>query len=91
MEFTHCAGEMQGAIHDATKKQIVHDTRSKCEFGNDLAESLEKNEQHKDEETLWQCLGLAEVTFTDEKNPTQLEMMDHTKFSKERNEKFRVY
>ena len=43
VEFTpHCAGKTQGATHDSVKKQITHDIRSKSEFGNDLAELLEK-------------------------------------------------
>ena len=92
VEFTpHCAGETQGAMHDTVKKQTIHDMRSKHKFGNDLVESLEKNSQHKDKETLWKHLGLAEVTITDKKNPTQLETMDHTKFVKERGKRFRVH
>ena len=87
MEFTpHCAGKTQGTTCDTVKKQIIHDVRSKHKFRNDLAELIENDNQHETKEELWKCLGFAEVTFVDKKNPTQLEPVDCTEFVKERNE-----
>ena len=89
VEFTpHCAGKTQGTTHDTVKKQIIHDIGSKCELGNDPAESIENNNQHKTKEDPWKHLGFADSTFVDKKNPTQLEPVDHTEFVKERNEQF---
>ena len=54
VEFApHCASENQDAVCDTVKKEVVHNIRGECKFGNDLAESLETGNQHKDKETLW--------------------------------------
>ena len=84
MEFTpHCAGKTQGATHDTVKKQILHDVQGKCKFGNDLAESLETDVEHKTKEGLWKHLGFDDVTIAKPDAPTQMEMADCTEFAKE--------
>ena len=35
-------------------------------------------------------MGFDEVAFVDENKPTQLELVDYTKFTKDRNKRFRV-
>ena len=92
IEFTpHYAGKAQGATCDTVKKQIVHEIRGKCECGNDLAESLDDDEKISAKEELWKKLGFAEETIVDENKPTQLELVRHTEFIKNQNERFRVY
>ena len=72
MEFTpHCAGKTQGATCDTVKKQIIHDIRGKCKFGNDLAELLETEVEHKTKEALWKHLNFDDVTIAKPDSPTQ--------------------
>ena len=86
VKFTpHCGGKTQGTTCDTVKKQIIHSVRSKCKFGNNLAEWIESNNQHKTKEDPWKHLGFADSVFENEDDPTQLELMDCTKFKKERN------
>ena len=76
---------------DTVKKQIAHDIRSKCKFGNDLAESSETETQHQKKEDLWMHLGFDEATIADGENPTQLELVDCTEFTKDRNKRFGMH
>ena len=73
------------------KKQIVHDIRGKCKFGNDLAESLETEVEHKTKEASWKHLNFSVVTMAKPDSPTQMETVDHTEFVKEQNERFCVH
>ena len=92
VEFvSHCTCENQGITHDTVKKEVAHDIKGEHKFGNDLAESLETGNQCKDKDSSWKHLGLAETTFVDNNNPTQLEIVDCMEFAKERNKRFRVH
>ena len=85
VEFTpHYAGKRQGATYDTVKKQIIHDIRQKYKFGNDLAESLEKNEKHEDKDDPHEKLGFTPVTIKDTANPTSIEMIEYTEYVKEK-------
>ena len=92
IEFTpHHTGKNQGTTCDTMKKQITHDIRGKCKFGNDLAESLESGTRHKNKEDSWNHLGMDAATMAKQDSPMQVELIDHTEFVKERNERFTVH
>ena len=84
----HCARKTQGTIHDAVKKQIIHDIGSKCECGNNPAESIENKIKHSTKEDSWKHLKFTEATFVNKNSPTEMELMDHKEFVKERNKQF---
>ena len=46
--------------------------------------------QHQKKEDLWTHSGFDEAIIADSKNPTHLELVDCTKFTKDRNKRFRV-
>ena len=91
VEFTpHCAGKTQGTTHDTVKKQIIHDIGGKHKCGNNSAESIKNENEHRTKEASWKHLKFKEATFVDNKTPMQMGLVEHKEFVKERNEQFRV-
>ena len=87
----HCTGKNQGATCNTVKKQITHDIGEKHKFGNNSSESLENGTRHKNEEDSWSHPGLDVATIATASGPTQVELIEHTEFVKDRNETFVVH